>query len=128
MKNCDANSTVSNDIKLLHQGIEDLRDRTKPRSPQTDKRISQLKDEGIEILNSQLKEQSLGVWFWCRTQAALEHIQRLFESNQLEDILSGFRNIQSSTSGDRSIKISIDREQFKKTVGKFFEHIRCARC
>ena len=95
--------------------IEDLRNRTKPWSHQTDKLISQLREEDIEILNSQLDRQTVVVWIWCRSQAALEHIQSLYESNQLRDILFGLENIQPSI----SMVINIDGNQFKKTVGKF---------
>jgi hypothetical protein len=99
--------------ELLHQKLEDLRDRTKPRSHQTDKLISQLREEGIEILNPQLDRQTVVVWIWCHSQAAFEHIQKLYESNQLRDVL--FENIQPCI-----LKvINIDGNQFKKTIGKF---------
>jgi len=107
----DANCTTS--IETLHKEIEDLRSRTKLRSHQTDKLISQLKDEGIEILNSQLNRQTVVVWIWCHSQAALEHIQKLCESNQLREAL--FENIQPSTSKE----ITMKRNQFQKTFGKF---------
>src|SRR5688572_13585774 len=97
----------------LHQKIEDLRNRTKPRSHQTEKFISQLKDEDIEILNSQMDRQTVVIWIWCRSQAALDYIQRLYESNQLKEIF--LENIQSSTLN----LISIDSIQFNKTIGKF---------
>ena len=113
VQNRGAKCTTSMETQLLHQKIEDLRNRTKPRSHQTDKLISQLREEGIEILNSQLDRQTVVVWIWCHSQAALEHIQRLYESNQLRDVF--FENIQPSTSK----VINIDRNQFKKTVGKF---------
>src|SRR5688572_18985317 len=95
----------------FHQKIEDLRNRTKPWSQQTDKLTSKLTVGGMEILNSQLDRQTVIVWIWCRLQAALEEPQRLYESNQLRDVL--FENIQPSK------MIDIDRNQFKKTVGKF---------
>src|SRR6218665_2980698 len=98
--------------QLLHKKINDLRDRTKPRSHETDKLIVQLRDEGIEILNSQLDGQTVVVWIWCHSQTAIENLQRLYESNQLRD--KYFENIQSSTSK----VINIDSNQFKKTVGK----------
>ena len=107
-----ANCTTSIETQLLHKEIEALRSRTKPRSHQTDKLISQLKDEGIEILNSQLDRQTVVVWIWCHSQSALENIQRLYESNQLRDVF--FENIQPKTSK----MINIDRNQFQKTVGK----------
>src|SRR6218665_2969050 len=93
--------------------INDLRDRTKVRSHETDKLIAQLKDKGIEILNSQLDGQTVVVWIWCHSQTAIENIQRLYELNQLRD--EYFENIQSSS----STVINIDSHQFKKTVGKF---------
>ena len=101
------------ETRLLHQKIEDLRDRTKPWSHEADKLISQLKEEGIEILNSHLNRQTVVVWIWCHSQAALEHIQSLYESNQLRDVF--FENIQPSISK----VINIDGNQFKKTIGKF---------
>src|SRR5688572_10373685 len=108
------------DTELLHQKFEDHRSRTKPRSHETDKLISQLKDEGIEIVNSQLDRQTVVVWIWCYSQAALENFQRQYQSNHLKDIFLGFADIQPSTSEiTQSIMISIDRSQLNKTVGKF---------
>jgi len=112
------NSTASVQSQLLHQKISDLRNRTKPRLYQTDKLISQLKDEGIEILNSQLDRQTVVVWIWCHSQAASEYIQRLYDSNQLKDIL--FENIQPSTLEIIESKmLNIDSSEFEKTIGKF---------
>ena len=101
--------------QLLHKKIEDLQNRTKPLSHQVDKFIRELKDEGIEILNSHLDRQTVVVWIWCHSQAALEHIQKLYESNQLRDAF--FEKIQPSISS----VINIDRKHFKRNVGKFFE-------
>ena len=96
----------------LHQELDDLRNRTKPWSHQTDKLISRFREEGIEILNSHVDRQTVIVWIWCHLQAALDRIQRVYESNQLRDVL--FENIQPNVS-----KVTnISRNQFKKTVGK----------
>ena len=99
--------------KLLHQAIEDLRDRTKPRSHLTDKLISQLNYDGIEILNSQQKRRTVVVWIWCRSQTALCKLQKLYESNQMRDAF--FENIQPFIPK----VINIDYNELKKTVGKF---------
>src|SRR6218665_546704 len=100
--------------QLFHKKINDLRDRTKPRSHETDKLIAQLRDEGIEILSSQLDGQAVVVWMRCHSQTAVENLQRLYESNQLRD--KYFENIQPYT-----LKvINIVSNQFKKSVGKFF--------
>jgi len=93
--------------------LNDLRDRTKPRSHETDKLLVQLREEGLDILSSQLNGQSVVVWIWCHSQKAIENLQNLHESNQLRD--ECFENIQPSVSKD----INIDSNQFKKTVGKF---------
>src|SRR6218665_1608429 len=93
--------------------INNLRERTKPRSHLADKVIAHLRDEGIEILSSQLDGQTVVVWIWCHSQTAIGNLQRLYESNQLRYYY--IENIQPSTSK----VISIDRNQFKKTVGKF---------
>jgi len=96
----------------LHKEINDLRDRTKPRSHETDKLIVQLRDEGLEILSSQLDGQTVVVWMRCHSQTAVENLQRLYESNQLRD--KYFENIQPYT-----LKvINIDWNQFKKTIGR----------
>ena len=108
-----AKCTTSMETQLLHQKIEDLRNKMKPRSHQIDKLIVQLREEGLEILNSRQKKQTVVVWIWCRTQAALEYIQKLYESNQLRDIFC--RLIRTSI----SMVINIDGTQFKKTAGKF---------
>lgn len=113
--------TTFMETKLFHQKIEDLRNRTKPRSHQTDKLISQLKDEGIDILNSQLDRQTMVVWIWCQSQSALENIQKLYEWNQLTDVLFRLADTQPSiTETIQSTVINIDSNEFKKSVGKFF--------
>src|SRR6218665_359306 len=96
----------------LHKKINEVRDKTKPRSDETNKLIVQLRDEGIAILNSQLDGQTVVVWIWCHSQTSIEHLQKLYESNQLRD--KYFEHIQPSTSK----VINIDRNQFKKIVGK----------
>src|SRR6218665_2271990 len=100
--------------QLFHKKINDLRDRTKPRSHETDKLIAQLRDEGIEILSSQLDGQAVVVWMRCHSQTAVENVKRLYESNQLRD--EYFENIQPTTSKF----VNIDSNQFEKTSGKFF--------
>ena len=97
----------------LHKKINEVRDKTKPRSDETNKLIVQLRDEGLEILNSQLDGQTVVVWIWCHSDTANENLQKLYESNQLRD--EYFENIQPSISK----VINIDRNQFKKSVGKF---------
>ena len=96
-----------------YKTIEDLRDKTKSWSNQTVNFISQMRMEDLEILNSQRDSQTVVVWIWCRSQAALRHIQRLYESNHQRDVL--IESIQPSASK----VINIDGNQFKKTVGKF---------
>jgi hypothetical protein len=118
VQNRGAKRITSMETQLLHQTIEDLRNRTKRRSYQTDKLIGQLKDEGIEILNAQVDRQTVVVWIWCHSQTATENCQTLYESNQLRDVLCGLANIPEI---DQSKVINIDSNQFKKTVGKFFK-------
>ena|SRR6218665_2878712 len=119
-------TTYKETQQLLHQNIEDFRKRTKPCLFQSGKLISQLNDEGIEILNSQLEldRQTVVVWIWCRSQAAIEYIEGLYDSNKLRKVLYGVANIQNLTEIEPSPPcrnvISIDENQFKKTVGKFF--------
>lgn len=116
-----AKCITSMEAQLLHQAIEDLRDKTKPWSNKTDELICQLNEEGIEILNSQLKRRNFVIWIWCRSQQAIENIQKLYESNQLTNVLFGLANIRPSTSEITESKlINIDKNQFKKTVGKFY--------
>src|SRR6218665_95007 len=86
-----ANSRTSAEAQL-HGTIEDLRNRAKPWSHQTDQLISQLREEGIEILNSYLDRHIVFIWIWCHSQATLENIRKLYESNQLRDVF--FENIQ----------------------------------
>ena len=110
-----AKCTASMGTELLHQKIEDLRNNVNPMSDQTNKFIVQLREEGIKILSSQLDRHGVVVWIWCRTQAALVHIQKLYQSNQLKDVFFEPTCIQPST----SVLINIDINQFKKTIGKF---------
>ena len=121
--NHGADCTTSKETQLLiHRNIEDRRNRIKPCSLQSDKLISQLNDEGIEILNSQLERETVVVWIWCRSQTALHYIKRLYESNQLRKVLYGIANIPTSTHEiEHSNAIIIEENQFKKTVGKFFQ-------
>src|SRR6218665_910417 len=117
--NCGAKCTTSMKSMLaFRQNIEDLLIRTNLRSHKTDELISQLKDEGIEILNSELDRNTVVVWIWCRSQAALANCQRVYESNQLRDVLFGVPNTFIT---DQSKVINIDQNQFKKTIGKFLK-------
>src|SRR6218665_1390114 len=117
------NCTTSKEKQLLlHQNIEDRRNRNKPCSLQSDKLISQLNEEGIEILNSQLERETVVIWIWCRSQTALHCIQRLYESNQLREVLYGVANIPTSTHDlGQSNVIIIEENRFKKTISKFFQ-------
>ena len=101
------------DARLHHEKVEDLKSKKKSRSKEADKCIAQLREEGVEILNSQLEGQTVVVWIWCRTQAALENCQKLHETNRLRATF--FENILQSVSK----VIHIDRSQFKKILGKF---------
>src|SRR5688572_21268187 len=108
------------DLHLIHQTISDLVNRPKQGSQRNDKLINELRDGGIEIINSQLERKNVVVWIWCRSQTALENIQNLHVSNRLSDILFDVANIRSSPSEIIQSKvISIDSNEFKKTVGKF---------
>ena len=120
--NHGANCTTYKETQLLiHQNIGDRRNRIKPCSLQSDKLISQLNGEGIEILNSQLERETVVVWIWCRSQTALHNIQSLYESNQLKKVLYGVADIHTSTPEiEQSNVISIEDNQFKKTIGKLF--------
>ena|SRR6218665_203953 len=100
----------------LHKKIINLIISTTSWSQKTDRLISQMRDEGLEILSSQLDRRTVVVWIWCHTQGSLEHIQKLYESNQLRNVF--FENSQSSSSN----VINIDRNQFKKTIGKFYKY------
>ena len=90
---------------LFHKGIEYLQNKTKPLSHQTNERINQMKDEDIEILSAQLRRQTVVVWIWCRSQAALEIIQTQYESNQLKCVLFGAANIRPLVDGMRTWEI-----------------------
>lgn len=120
MNNSVTTCTPSFDSNLFCRAINNLRERTKLRTHHCDKLISQLKDEEVEILNAQTDRSTVVIWFWCRSQAALENIQTLYESNQLRDILFGAANIQPWASEIiQSQVITIDGNQLKKTVGMF---------
>src|SRR6218665_1256479 len=111
VRNCDTACAKS----VLHRRMTDLRNRVNPNSNETDELNSKLTEDGTEILTSQQKRQTMIIWIWCRSQTAVQHIQELYESNQLKDVL--FEN--SPTQLSTSKAINIDRNQFKKTVGKF---------
>lgn len=110
---------MSLDPQLLHQKVRERRSKTKPRSRQTDKVISRLKEEGLEILNSQLDRQTVIIWIWCYSQAATENTKKLYESNRLTDLFFDFGNIAPPISEIiKSKVINMDSSQFNKTVGK----------
>src|SRR6218665_419131 len=106
---CDTECTASLETQLLHHEIENLRNKVNRRSHQTDKLIVQLTKVGIEIRGSQLDRQTVVVWIWCSTQAALEHVQKLYESNQLRNVFFEITLTPIST------VINIDKIQLHKT-------------
>lgn len=108
VKNYD---TESVDTQLLHQRVSDIRNRKNPWAFESDK-LYQLRKKGIVILSSQQKRQTVFLCIWCPSRAALQHIQKLYESKQLRDVF--FENINLTT----STMLYIDGKQFKKTVGK----------
>src|SRR6218665_560574 len=117
--NRSENSTTTMETQRFHQAIEDLGSRFKLRSHQDEKRVNELKDEGIQILNSQLDKNNIFVWLWCCSHSAIEYIQKMYESNQLRDVLCGFSNMRSLTSNIiQATEVNIDRNQFQKTIGK----------
>src|SRR6218665_2494604 len=114
--NCGGECVETIFTQLIHQRINDLRNRITLKSHTTNKCVSQLMIESVEILNSQQKRQTVVVWIWCRTQEALEHIQNLYDSNQMKEVF--FDHIQPSI----SMVLRIKRNQFKKTAGKCFSN------
>lgn len=112
--------TSTRPLLHFHQYLEDFRGRINLRSQQTYGRIIQLKKSGIEILNSQIDRTTFVAWIWCRSQVALVTVKKLYESNQLREILPGLADIQpSSSDATNSIVFNVDCNQFQKTVGKF---------
>lgn len=65
------------DSQLFKEAINDLRSKTKPRSHQTDILVTQLAEEGIEIVNSHLNRQTVVVWILCHSKRALETVVTL---------------------------------------------------
>lgn len=112
VQNLDAKCTTSMQTQRLHETIESLLSRIKPRSHETDKLISQLKDDGIEIINSQQDKDALLVWIWCRSQAAIEKAK----SNELAGVFFGLENIRTSASSNA---IRLENIQLQKTIGKY---------
>lgn len=116
MKNCGD----LYDINLLQRKIENLRNTAKSWSPKTYKLVTQLKKKGLEILNSQMDGQTVVVWIWCRSQVALQNMQRIYESNQLTEIFLGLTNIRAPDCEVSKLKlVNIYRTQLRKHVGKF---------
>src|SRR6218665_1018749 len=99
--------------QLIHQRINDHRNIINLKSHETNKSVRLIMNNDIEILNSQRNRQTVDVWIWCRTQAALEHIHNLYQSNRMREVF--FDEIQPST----SMVLKIERNQFKKNAGKF---------
>src|SRR6218665_1067026 len=116
IRNCCAAYAESVNTQLRHHEMSYLLNRNYPESTHSaDELISQLNEEGIEILNSQMDRRTVVVWIWCRSKAALEYVKKMYESKQLRDVLFSIEHtcIQSYI----STVISIDRKQFKKNVG-----------
>lgn len=118
VQNSGADS-ASLDVNQLQQRIEDLQNRTTPRSHQNGELINRLKEEGIEILSSLVDRKTTIVWIWCHSQAAIDNINKLYESNKLADVLFHLGNIRSASKIMQSIVINIDGNELKKSVGKF---------
>jgi len=105
---------------LFCQNINDLRSRTQPRSHLRDKFINLLKDEGIEILSSQMNQQIAVVWTWFPSHEALESIQQLRVRKLLKGILFSVANMQQGASETiKDHEFTTDGDQFLKTAGKF---------
>src|SRR6218665_1308243 len=111
--NCGGKIAETVFTQLIHQRMNDLRNIIYLKSHETNKSVRLLRNKDIEILNSQRNRWTVVVWIWCRTQAALEHIQSLYESNRMREVF--FDKIQPST----SMVLNIERNQFKKNAGKF---------
>src|SRR6218665_2642373 len=111
--NCGGQIAEIVSTQLIHQRINDHRNIINLKSHETNKSVRLLRNNDIEILNSQRNRQTVDVWIWCRTQAALEHIENLYESNQMREVL--FDRIQPTI----SMVLNIERNQFKKNAGKF---------
>lgn len=107
---------------LLVQRLTALRDNTKRRSHKTEKGISQLRNDDVEILSCLLDRQAV-VWIWCRSQTGLERFRTLNESKDL--LLTVFSDLTtlSAYSAERAISsitaVSICRDQFEKYACKF---------
>lgn len=120
--NCGPEDTafVRDVREKLYSKIQDLRNKDKERSHQTDERISQLKEEGIEIVSSYLVKQAIVVWFWCRSQKAFDNIKRHYESNLLASVLFGLADIRPCTPElIKSTMVNMDSNQFRKRDGKY---------
>src|SRR6218665_3561205 len=113
VRNCGGECAETVSTQLIHKRMDDLRNGITLRSHKINKCVSQLMNKGIEILNSQLDRLIVVIWIWCRTQSALEHIQNLYESNRMRKVFFG--RFQPSI----SIVLKMERNQFKKSAGKF---------
>lgn len=105
----------------LVQKFNSLREKNPPRSHQTDKIISELKDDGIEIFNSVLDRQIV-VWLWCKSETGLTQLQKLNEANSLMNTFTRLSPDMWHPKIDELVyAVSICRDQFKRKVGKFLK-------
>lgn len=112
-----ATSTSSIDLQLYNKTINAFLNQTQPISSKP--YAINFQHEDIQSLGAQLERQTMVLWIWCRLQDALERLHKIWESNRL----AGLANIQPSISESNQRKvIIIDGNQFKKEVGKFFDH------
>ena len=75
----------------------------------------------MEIIDSKLDIENVVISIWCLSQAVLENIRMMYESNQLKDVFLGIAKNRPSTSDNiPSQLINIKSDQFEKTVGMFF--------
>lgn len=101
----------------LVRRLNDLQDKTNPRTFESESFISLLKRNGIEILKSFNQLGHDDVWIWCKSQSSLTFLQALYESHKLTHVLAFISDMHSDKF--KGIKLHIDMDQFMKETGKF---------
>lgn len=110
--------------KELVRALNNLQDKTSHRPLYFDRKISHLKSNGIEILNSLHQYGHDEVWIWCKSQKGLAFLQDLYESHMLAPMLEDLLAMLSYEF--KAIKLYIDTDQFKKEIGKFLNMFHTA--
>ena len=99
-------------VKILNG----LTDENHQISEEIEEFIRKLKESDIKILRSTDDRETV-VWFWCKSERALEELKKLKESHVLQDVFC--RLLKQNPATVKSQDVNLDSDQYNRNVGKF---------